>query len=126
MIKIKSFVFNPFAENTFVVYDETKQAIIVDPGCSNPSEEAILSDFISSEGLKVVKLVNTHCHVDHVLGNYFVKTTYGVPLVMHEADLQTLQSVEVYAPNYGFSNYQSTTPDVFIYDGEFVTFGNTK
>ena len=91
MIKIRSFVFNHFAENTFVVYDETKQAIIIDPGCYEASEQETLKNFIESEGLKVVKLVNTHCHVDHVLGNHFVKTTYGVPLVMHEADLQTLQ-----------------------------------
>lgn len=126
MIKIKSFVFNPFAENTFVVYDETKQALIIDPGCYEASEQEMLQNFIESEGLKVVKLVNTHCHIDHVLGNHFVKTTYGVPLVMHEADLQTLQSVEVYAPNYGFKNYESVKPDVFVYDGEFVTFGDTK
>ncbi|MEL6560265.1 MAG: MBL fold metallo-hydrolase [Bacteroidota bacterium] len=126
MIKIKSFVFNPFAENTFVVYDETKQAIIIDPGCYEVSEQETLKTFIESEELKVVKLVNTHCHVDHVLGNHFVKTTFGVPLVMHESDLQTLQSVEVYAPNYGFNNYKSVKPDVFVFDGEFVTFGNTK
>ena len=126
MITIKSFVFNPFQENTFVIHDETKQAIIVDPGCYEAAEEQALADYIEKEGLKVAKLVNTHCHIDHVLGNHFVKTTYGVPLIVHEKDLQTLHAVEVLAPNYGMPNYKPVKPDVFIFDGEFITFGDTK
>ncbi|MDQ3535419.1 MAG: MBL fold metallo-hydrolase, partial [Bacteroidota bacterium] len=63
MIKIQSFVFNPFIENTFVLYDETKECIIIDPGCYDKDEQKILSAFIETENLKVIKLLNTHCHI---------------------------------------------------------------
>lgn len=68
MIQIKSFVFNPFQENTYVLFDETKEAIIIDPGCYENHEKATLDKFISSNKLKVVLLLNTHCHIDHVFG----------------------------------------------------------
>ncbi len=126
MINIKLFVFNPFMENTYVIYDESKEAIIIDPGCYEPSEQAQLTDFIDEEGLKVVKLVNTHCHVDHVLGNFFVKNRYKVPLIIHELDLPVLESVKVYAPNYGFNQYQETSPDEYMEEGDIITFGKSK
>ena len=62
-MKIKYFTFNPFQENTYVVYDETKECIIIDPGCYTEKERTELRRFITSEGLKPVKLINTHCHV---------------------------------------------------------------
>ena len=125
-MQIKSFVFNPFMENTYVLYDETNEAIIIDPGCYAPQETDMLKEFISAKDLKVVKLVNTHCHIDHVLGNYFVKQKYGVPLYMHDSDQETLKSVEVYAPSYGFQQYKSTSPDHFFNEGDTVEFGNTS
>ena len=91
-------------ENTYVLYDETKEAIIIDPGCYEEAEHKELTDFIAAEGLKVVKLVNTHCHIDHVLGNEFVRRTYGVELYMHPIEEETLRAVKVYAPSYGFTN----------------------
>ncbi len=126
MIQIKSFVFNPFMENTYVVYDNTNEAIIIDPGCYAPQEIDILKDFINEHQLKVTKLVNTHCHIDHVLGNYFVKQKYEVLLYMHKADEETLRSVEVYAPSYGFQQYKNTTPDKFIDEGDAIEFGDSS
>ena len=70
-MKVKSFTFNPFQENTYVVYDDTKECIIIDPGCYSEKERTELMRFITGEGLKPVKLINTHCHIDHVLGNKF-------------------------------------------------------
>ena len=99
MIHIKSFVFNPFLENTYILYDESKEAIIVDPGCYENYEKQQLSKFIDENDLKVVKLINTHCHIDHVFGNQFVKTKYHVRLEANEKDVATLMAVKAYAPS---------------------------
>ena len=126
MIQIKSFVFNPFQENTYIVWDETKEALVIDPGCSDPSERQELSDFITTEGLKVVKLLNTHCHIDHVLGNFFVQKTYGVSLHVHEKDIPVLKAVKTYAPNYGFPDYQEVEVEVVLKEATEITFGNSS
>lgn len=125
MLEIKSFTFNPFMENTYVLYDETKEAVIIDPGCYEQKEKDILTAFIISKDLTVVKLLNTHCHIDHVLGNAFVKRHYNVDLYLHEGDAPVLRSVETYAGNYGFPKYEATTADQYIKDGETISFGNT-
>lgn len=125
MIQIKSFVFNPFMENTYVVYDSSKNAAIIDPGCYEGYEQDELTRFIKEEGLKVEKLINTHCHIDHVLGNSFVKDVYGVELYMHQEDKTTLDSVAAYAPAYGFTNYQPSSPDHFLKEGDNIKIGNT-
>lgn len=125
MIQVKSFVFNPFMENTYVLYDETKETIIIDPGCYESHEKNELTNFIKTEGLKVVKLLNTHCHIDHVFGNQFIKDVYDVELSIHKEDEATLRSVKVYAPNYGFSNYEEAEPDHFIDEGDVISFGKS-
>ncbi len=124
MLQVHSFVFNPFQENTFVLYDETKECIIIDPGCSDDDERSRLKGFIADHKLKVQLLLNTHCHIDHVLGNRFIKETYKVNLLIHTAEEPVLKSAEVYAPSYGFHLYQHQPPDGFLEDGDFITFGN--
>ena len=94
MIKIAQFTFNAFQENSYVLFDETKECVIIDPGCYQKSEQIELQNFIQQSDLKVVKLLNTHCHIDHVLGNYFVKETYKVELYIHKEDQATLRSVD--------------------------------
>jgi hydroxyacylglutathione hydrolase len=123
MLKVQSFVFNAFQENTYVLYDETKECVIIDPGCVDREEHDELAAFISAQDLKVKLLLNTHCHVDHVLGNFFVKEKYKTRLLIHAADLPTLKAVKVYAPNYGLYQYQDSTPDGFLDEGDVVTFG---
>ncbi|MEO9803555.1 MAG: MBL fold metallo-hydrolase [Reichenbachiella sp.] len=112
-------------ENTYVLYDESKEAIILDPGCYEQAEKDELTDFIESNGLKVVRLINTHCHIDHVFGNSFIKKKYGVSLVIHREDEATLRSVEVYAPAYGFQSFEKTEADEFYEEGDQVKFGNS-
>ena len=127
MIQIKAFVFNPFMENTYVVYDdETKECAIVDPGCYEDYERKELSDFITENNLKVTKLLNTHCHIDHVLGNKYVKDTYQVDLYIHKQDDPTLRAVMTYAPPYGFNHYESTEADQYLEEGDSVNIGNYK
>ena len=125
MISIKTFEFNPFSENTYVISDESAECIIVDPGCLGDDEKRQLSQFIDDNELVVKKLVNTHCHIDHVFGNAFVKSTYGVGLTIHKLDEPTLESVIVYAPMYGFRSYEPSHPDEFIEEGDSLSFGNS-
>ena len=123
---IKQFVFNAFSENSYVVYDESKECIIVDPGCYEKDENQLLKSFIVENELKVVSMVNTHCHIDHVLGNAFVKNEFGVDLTIHELDKSTLKSNEIVAPMYGFNAYDPCEADKFIAEGEQVKFGNSS
>jgi len=125
MIKVKSFTFNPFQENTYVLYDETKFCIIIDPGCYDPAEKEELKRFVSDNSLVVDKLINTHCHIDHVLGNKFVMDTYGVELYIHKNDAETLRAVASYAANYGFPHFEQTKETQYLNEGDAVTFGNS-
>ena len=123
--QIKSFTFNPFSENTYVLFDDSKECVVVDPGTSDQREQQQLKDFIQTQGLKVVRLLNTHCHIDHVLGNKFVADTYGVPLEIHEKDLEVLRAVPTYSAAYGFPQYEEVLPEKFLQEGQDVTFGQT-
>lgn len=126
MIQIHSFVFNPFQENTYILFDETRDALIVDPGCYDRDEQEELSAFIKSNDLKVKVLINTHCHVDHVLGNSFVKDRYKVELGIHPIELSLLRAVKSYAFNYGFAGYHGTEPEYYLNEGDKVKFGNSE
>lgn len=127
MITVKKFTFNPFQENTYLLFDETKECVIIDPGCYEPHEEEDLADFIETNELKVVKLLSTHSHVDHVLGNKYVMEKYGVDLYVHSKDLDTLTAVETYAATYGFMDFKPcTVPTHFLEEGKSVTFGTSQ
>lgn len=126
MIKVAVFTFNAFQENTYVLFDETKECVIIDPGCYEEAERIELQSFIEENDLTVVKLLNTHCHIDHVLGNLFVKEKYGVKLYIHKEDEATLGSVINYASMYGFPLYQEATADEYLKEGDVVIFGNSK
>ena len=123
---VSGFTFNPFSENTYLLHDATNECVIVDPGCYEPAEQQALRQFIEDKGLKVVLLVNTHAHIDHVLGNQFVLDTYKVPFLLHEADLPTLRAVPTYAANYGFPQYNPAEPTGTLTAGTPVKFGNTE
>ena len=125
MIQIQPFTFNPFAENTYVVYDETGEGVIIDPGCYERAEQMALGEFIERNKLTIKYLLNTHCHIDHVLGNYFVKEKYKVPFLIHQKDEPVLKAVKSYAPNYGFASYTEALPDKYIDENDVIEFGTT-
>ncbi len=124
---IKKFTFNPFQENTYVLSDTKNNAVIVDPGCYEREEELELQSYIIDNKLNVVALLNTHAHIDHVLGNQFVLNNYEVPFYLHEADVPILQSVENYAHVYGMGNYKvSPGPTHILKGGEILNFGDIE
>ncbi len=126
MLHIESFTFNPFSENTYVVFDDTKEAVIIDPGCYERAEKEELDHFIEKEKLIIKYLLNTHAHIDHVLGNYHVKEKYKVPFLLHKKDESVLKAVKSYAPNYGFAQYTEALPDGFLEEGDTLHFGASQ
>lgn len=124
MLHVYTFTFNPFQENTYVVYNDLKEAVIIDPGCYSREEQNALLDFITRNQLKPLALLNTHCHIDHVLGNAFVLRNFEIELYAHELDLPTLGMVARSAEMYGFEGYEdSPLPTKFVTDNEILTFG---
>ena len=126
MTRIASFTFNPFYENTYIIYDETGDCVVVDPGCYTKEEKEELADFIAKNKLNPKYLINTHCHVDHVLGNHFISDSYKVPLLMHKGEIPVLENVSVYAPSMGIYYEPSPEPEIFVEEGDIVKFGNTE
>lgn len=127
MIKIKIFTFNAYGENTYVLFDETNECVIIDPGMYEGFEQNELVAFIKENDLKPVLLLNTHCHLDHVFGNKFVFDNWGLKPQFNKGELQVLQAVPSYAPQMGFSNYElSPEPETFLGESGTVTFGNSS
>lgn len=126
MLTVKKFTFNPLAENTYVVFDKTKQCAIVDPGCVNEQERNVLINYIEQEKLKPTLLLNTHCHVDHVPGNTFIQTKYAAPFMAHELDLPLLREAPNIAKMFGMICPPSPEPTSFLSDGDFVSIGNEQ
>jgi glyoxylase-like metal-dependent hydrolase (beta-lactamase superfamily II) len=126
MISIQSFTFNPIQENMYILSDETKECVIIDPGCYDDEERSMLADFIEKNGLKPVHLLNTHCHLDHIFGNGFVARKYGLKLEMNKHDQRILDAFAMTCDLYGMSCDPSPQPEVFLEEGDIVKFGNSQ
>lgn len=112
MIHIQSFTFNPFQENTYLVYNDNKECFIIDPGCYDRDEEAELADFIERNELKPIALLNTHCHIDHVLGNDFIYRKYKLKPQIHTLEIPMLQAVGKSAEMFGLNYTPSPEPEI--------------
>ncbi|MFK8101624.1 MAG: MBL fold metallo-hydrolase [Saprospiraceae bacterium] len=127
MTLVANFSFNPFQENTYILYDDTKECIIIDPGCYTAAERTQLKEFITEAGLKPVRLINTHCHIDHVFGNKFVADTYGLTLEIHQGELVVLEAMEMVCRQYGIPDIQiSPAPGKYLAAGDEIKFGNSS
>lgn len=120
---IESFTFNPFQENSYVLIDPLEQCWIIDPGCFTGEEEKMLTSFIEQNGLNPVAVVNTHCHIDHVLGNSFCKHKYDIPIYIPKGEQEVLLASKVIADTYGFPEYQYVEPDGYIEEGGIPALG---
>lgn len=125
MINIQKFRFNCYHENTYVVWEEgSKKTFIIDPGCGDNVERKMLSDFIAEKNLIPTKIINTHCHVDHILGNAFCKKKYQIPILMHKEDMPVLDRALTNYHGYHFAEYEHIVPEDFFDDEIFL--GKTK
>lgn len=124
-INIKSFIFNPFQENTYIIYDETKECVIVDAGCQTQDEQNILSEFIESTVLKPVKLLNTHCHIDHIMGNGFIYKEFGLRTQAHKDEIQNLENAPEHAELFDVKFSVAPSISIELNEGDKVKFGNS-
>lgn len=124
MLTLQVFTFSPIRENTYVLFNQQRQAIIIDPGCYFTAEEEMLNNYIQSEGLQPTLLLNTHCHLDHVFGNRWVHQTYGLELHIHAGEKIVLEKAPISGENWGlpFTNYAG--PLHFLKEGDRITLGD--
>ena len=102
-MKIQAFIFNPFAEDTYVVWDETsRHAAIIDPGCNSEREKSLLTDFIRNNNLEIKHLLNTHMHIDHSAGNAFIEDRFDIAASCHPADAYLAGHLTQQAQMFGF------------------------
>lgn len=125
MSHVKVFIFNPVEENTYLLYNDQNECIIIDPGCYNENEQEKVAGFISDNGLKPLLLLNTHCHLDHVFGNKFMAEKYGLKLHIHPLEKKMLELAPASGLmwNLPFDNYQGDIE--FLVPGENIQLGKT-
>lgn len=123
---IQTFSFNPFSENTYLLYDDSLEAVLIDPGCAFAEEERELKDFIRGKGLTVKNVLLTHAHVDHVMGCKFVCKEFYVSIFMHKNDLFLLQKASQIGMMYGFPVSEPPDPEGFLNHGDVFRFGKTE
>lgn len=126
MITVKSFCFNSFDENTYILSDESRECIIIDPGCHLKNEEEELALYIETENLAPVKLINTHCHIDHILGNRFIAGKYKLKLEVNEKELPVLSASGYVSQMYQIQLNPSPDPEIFLKEGDIIKFGNSE
>lgn len=126
MAQIHLFTSNPYQENTYILHDETGECAIIDPGMETAGEQNAVVNFIRDNKLKPVLLLNTHCHIDHVLGNKFIFDIYGLKPQFHQGELPVIEAVVFYAPSMGIRYDVSPLPDDYLPETGTVKFGNTE
>ena len=124
---IKTFTFNPFQENTYLLFDETREAVIIDAGCIMDYEKQQLKAYIQENNLTLKRVLNTHLHLDHQFGNKFLYNTFGITPEANEEDEYLLANVVAQARSYGFNVDEEAQPiGRYIIDNEEIKFGNTR
>jgi hydroxyacylglutathione hydrolase len=122
MLQIQCFTFGPFQENTYLIYNEAKKGIIIDPGCFDAEEKQALEAFITDNNIQLERLLLTHGHIDHILGNKFIFDTYGLLPEMHEADVPFIEMQTASAMRFGLQTEQSPMPEKLIEAGKDIVF----
>lgn len=125
MIKIAVFAFNPFGENTYVVSDPTGECVIIDAGNYSAGEDTALAKYIADGGLRPVMAINTHGHVDHILGVEYVKNTFNAPFALHGDDKFLVDSAPTHGQLYGFNVKSVPTVETDMKKMDYISFGHT-
>ena len=125
-MNIKKFTFNPVEVNAYLLWDDTLECVIIDPACFYPDEEQQLKSFIETHHLKPVRLLNTHGHFDHLMGNGFVEKTWGLKSEIHKEDNYLVEQAANQASMFGMQMTNPPLPGRYFEDGEILTFGNSS
>ena len=126
MLKIKSFTFNPYQENTYLIFDDSKEAVIIDPGNYEAYENESISKFIDENKLQLKKIILTHCHLDHCLGNKYLNEKYGAELLIPFDERDLYKNVENIATLFGFANYSHLDENEYLKEKDKIEFGDIK
>ena len=126
MTNVAVLPFNAFQENTYVLWDETRACVIVDPGNNNVRENEKISKFIEQNGLKPVLIVATHAHVDHLLGVKYLQQTYHAAFAMHGGDAFMLPQIPMQGRLYGFEIEEAPRMDIDLSREKTIRFGDSK
>lgn len=102
MLHVDSFAFNPFSENTYIIYNDEKEAFLIDPGNMPGTETETLQNFINKNELKIKNIVLTHAHIDHIIGLQWAYDTFNVSVLLHSYEMEILEKAPFTAKNYGF------------------------
>lgn len=125
MLSVERFEFNPIWENTFVLWDETKECVIIDAGNSTEQENRSICDFITSRHLKPVALLSTHGHCDHTAGIAYLKERFGIEWYCSFGDMTTISKSEEMAHSFGWMSFHAATADRDLSKMKKFTFGST-
>jgi hydroxyacylglutathione hydrolase len=123
MIYQQAFTCNPFQENTYFVWDDDGNGVVIDPGCYTYEERKTMHDFIESKGIKLQYILNTHAHIDHVLGVAYFQQTYKIPFCLHPLDKPLLEDASNRAEVYGFPHFQTAIVDRWFVNDEQIQVG---
>ncbi len=118
MIHLEVFTFNQFQENTYLLWDDEGNGLVFDPGCYSFEERNKIKEFIASKGIQMKAILNTHAHIDHVLGVSFFQTEYKIPFYLHPKDIPLLDDAGNRAQVYGFPHYQAAKVDQWLNETE--------
>lgn len=123
---IKTFIFNPFQENTYVVHDSTNEAVVIDAGCYNKNDADILKQYVDENGLKVKRILNTHLHLDHQFGNSYMFDMFGLRPEAHKADEFLIEKSVAHAQMFGLTfNAAAQQLGAYIEENQQIKFGET-
>ena len=126
MIQIKILTFNPFQTNTYVLWDETKEAIIIDSSFSTEQEYETFKSFVDAESLHIKGVYNTHCHFDHCFGAAFLKKHLKLSYAAHKDGIQFTENAALQASIYGLQIDHIEAPTKFIDEGDLIKFGKSE
>lgn len=126
MINCKTFVFNPFQENTYLLWNDDREAVLIDPGFSTSSEFDQVLNYINKNGLSIRAVWLTHAHIDHVLGLDKALTFWGCTYHLHELEVAQLKAVEVYAPAYGFMHFRAPDSEGSLLNDNIISLGKER
>lgn len=118
MLHFQTFTFNPFAENTYVVYEDSGSAFLIDPGSFHPQEVAALKNFLKEKNLTVEKILLTHAHIDHVLGLQAMVDALNVPVMLHPLEAEILERNPTDAARFGFQFAPFSGEMIFVEEGQ--------
>ena len=120
-LTVHTLTFNPFQENTYIIAAPSGDCIIIDPGCFDVAERKDFKKALQDLGLTPVRLINTHCHIDHILGNAFVSKEYQLGLEIHRGEIPVLEAGPKVAGMYNIPYDPSPAPVSFLNEGDTIS-----